>query len=145
MRFRQRLAWFLLLLYLSCTFICLYYIFQIDEHFSRYALEHNEIHSNGRIENLREFAKAAHIWGATEDPSVAESGSSAPGNVWRTLQHVYDIPTFLLSFLFIIIYLQVFCMLWMCTRSEMPSLCVFLWPVYIYHTTRAKSYGVGAK
>lgn len=139
MTFRQRLAWLLLFLYLICTCTFLYYIFQINEHYSIYALEHTDVHMPKLAEDLRR--PNFRSTGITPQQKVFQTTKAVdptpPSDVWLLVQHIFDIPFVLLLALFASIYLQVFCNLWMCTRPEMPPVCMRLWPVYFYCSVRS--------
>ncbi len=105
MNFRQRIAWLLVAVYLVLTSAIVYYIFDINDGYSAYALEHVE----------RDHDK-----------------KSTSGKFWTTLGHLMDIPLPLWILILVLPYLQVFCMLLACTKSNPQFSMAYLWPFYIY-------------
>lgn len=136
MTFRQRLAWLLLLLYLLGTSLFLNYIFQINKHYSVYALEHNDAHGLGSNSLLRPGSNSKEILKKTSETATVDR------SLWTrfedVLQHIYDVPLSVLVFIFFAIYFQVFCFLWTFTRPKVPPFYSCLWPVYIYCTVKSK-------
>ena len=99
MKFRQRIAWLAVLLYLAASFSFVYYIFEINEHFNSLALEH--VHT------------------------YHYSSTFVVTSVW---QHVTDIPLAVWLLIFLLPYLQVFGMLLAWTRAEPWRSTAFQWP-----------------
>ncbi len=105
MNFRQRLAWLFLALYLVLTTATVYYIFDINDGYSAYALEHVEKYHEGK-----------------------SSGKS----VASLLGHVMDVPLPLWIVILVLPYLQIFSMLLACTKPDPRMSMAFLWPFYIF-------------
>lgn len=105
MKFRQRLAWLGVILYLSASFGFVYYIFEISEHFNSYALEH--------VQNYH-----------------GDSAISLSSSFW---QHVTDIPMAVWLLFFLLPYLQIFGMLLAGTRAEPWRSTAFLWPGIVFN------------
>jgi len=57
--------------------------------------------------------------------------SSVAESVLSVVRHVADIPAPALAVIVLFVYLQIFCALWSCTRSD-PNLSACLWPLYLY-------------
>jgi len=150
MIFRQRIAWILLILYLIGTVFVLYYTFEMNEHFAVFALEHVEAYHPDRLNIGRpdssihkEVNAEEHSVERDKDVDPAHISTNAMSSIFSSpfnhvaslLQHALDIPITLLLILLIFVYVEVFCLLWICTRQD-PQLYTcfaFLWPMYIYY------------
>ena len=114
MKFRQRLAWLFVLFFLCCTFACFYYIFEINDHYNRFALDHvQRFHSqndqNGRETNHAKVSLFQSMW-----------------------SHVTDIPLPLWMLIFLLPYMQIFLMILACTRPEPKLTIAYMWPGLVY-------------
>jgi hypothetical protein len=130
MHFRQRVAWLLLAAYLLLSAGTLYYIFEISARFSLFALDHAEKeHSIIAVDGslLRQATDAT-----TTSTTSTNLLSAIASFLQSLLSHVSDIPPSVLAILLLTGYIQVFCMLWMCTRPEANCFTSCLWPVCLY-------------
>ncbi|RUS76073.1 hypothetical protein EGW08_016147 [Elysia chlorotica] len=98
MKFRQRMAWLLLVLFLSFSCACAYYVFEINNHFNHMAIEHVRSEHGGDV-------KAGTF-----------------------LEHATHLPLAVWLLIFLLPYLQVFGLLLACTRPEPKMSLAFLWP-----------------
>ena len=107
MKFRQRIAWLVIMVYLGGTFGFLYYIFEINEHFNRFALEHNNNyhHSDG------------------------DQKHSLVGVFWH---HLTYIPLQVWIIILILPYLQIFGLILAWTRVEPRRSIAYVWPALVY-------------
>lgn len=109
MRFRQRLAWLVIVFFLAATCALVYYIFEINEHFNKFAIDHVEkFHTNSETEDTH--------------------------GLWH---HIIDIPAFVFFIIFIMAYLQIFFMILACTRTEPKHSFAYIWPIFL--STKVKS------
>lgn len=108
MNFRQRVAWLAVILFLTASFGFVYYIFEINEHFNSFALEH-----------IQSF-----------------HGHAANDLVSSFWQHVADVPLAVWLLVFLLPYLQIFAMLLAWTRAEPLRNMAFLWPGILVHKCR---------
>lgn len=106
MNFRQRVAWLAVILFLSASFGFVYYIFEINDHFSASALDHVQAFHDADISMFRELP------------------------VWH---HVTDIPLAVWLLIFLLPYLQIFGMLLAWTRADPWRSAAFQWPGIIFH------------
>lgn len=102
MRFRQRIAWLVTVIFLGATCALAYYIFEINEHFNKFAVDHVEKYHS-------------------------DSGTS-PG-IWH---HIIDIPVIILFIIFLLAYLQVFFMILACTKTEPRHSLAYNWPSFLF-------------
>ena len=115
MKFRQRVAWLMAVIYLGGTFAFIYYIFEINEHYNAFAIDH-----------VQKFhTKKA---GETEMDTQADE-SSILHALWC---HLMDLPLSVWILLMLCPYCQVFLMILACTRPEPKLHIAFLWPGLIY-------------
>ena len=105
MNFRQRIAWLLVALYLALTSAIVYYIFDINDGYSAYALEHVEKDHDGK---------------------------SSGGKFWSLFSHIMDIPLPVWILILVLPYLQVFSMLLACTKPDPQFSMAYLWLFYVY-------------
>ncbi|KAK7103898.1 hypothetical protein V1264_018703 [Littorina saxatilis] len=105
MKFRQRIAWLAVLVYLAASFGFVYYIFEINDHFNSYAVDH---------------VRTYH-------------GEGMDVFVFSMWHHAADIPLALWLLIFLLPYLQVFGMLLAWTRAEPWRSTAFQWPGIIFH------------
>ncbi|KAG8185863.1 hypothetical protein JTE90_004405 [Oedothorax gibbosus] len=99
MKFRQRLAWLLLFLYLFLSLVIVYYCFELSDQYNTMALEHSKLH---------------------------HSATTQKDSTWGPWSHLPDVPFFLWIFLFAIPYLQVFFCLYVCTKPEPKEILSFV-------------------
>ena len=104
MNFRQRIAWLLVAMYLALTSAIVYYIFDINDGYSAYALEHVE----------------------------RDHGKTSSGKFWSLFNHIMDIPLPVWILILVLPYLQVFSMLLACTKPDPQFSMAYLWPFYVY-------------
>lgn len=112
MKFRQRCAWLMVVFFLGASFCVLHYLFEISEHYNKYALEH--VHSHHQPEGKTK----------TEKGEITE-----PSSAWH---HVVDIPMVVWCLLFLLPYLQMFFMILACTKAEPKMSLAFQWPCLMY-------------
>ena len=62
MNFRQRVAWLLLLSYLACSCAALYYLFELQNWYNMYAVEHIETHHSDSSLTWRLVDMPAKMW-----------------------------------------------------------------------------------
>ena len=123
MKFRQRLAWLAALVYLGSSFFVLYYLFEISEHYNKFALEHvNTVHKDGQSGEKSKIKGQGH----SEVEGHKERSRILP---W---QHIADIPLALWFVILLVPYLQIFFMILACTKAEPRMSIAFLWPGMIY-------------
>ena len=109
MNFRQRIAWLGVGAFLSASFGFVYYIFEINDHFNAFALEHVKTF-HGEDETM--FA-GLPLW-----------------------SHITDIPLAVWMLVFLLPYLQVFAMLLAWTKPEPWRSTAFQWPGLVYFKSR---------
>ncbi|KAL4656380.1 transmembrane protein 251 [Arapaima gigas] len=99
MNFRQRMGWIGMWLYLLASLAGLYYVFEVNQTYSQFTLEHVEPAAPG-------------------SPEGRESDS--PAFSWTTSLKMYliSLPFWLWATLFLIPYLQVFLFIYSCTRAD---------------------------
>ncbi|KAF6037841.1 TMEM251 [Bugula neritina] len=116
MKFRQRVAWLGVLLYIAATAFFFYYLFEISDTFNAYALDHiHHYHTKGSNSQSKD--------GDTkEDHKV----------VLHTFSHVLDIPKPLIITVTTLLYLQIFFTLLACTKQEPRFSIAYAWPAYLY-------------
>ena len=103
MKFRQRIAWILVTLYLGITCAIVYYIFEINDTYQSFAIEH--------VEQYHKESSYFH---------------------WTSLfDHIMDIPLAVWILVLVLPYLQVFAMIFACTKPDPRYSLAFLWPIYI--------------
>lgn len=109
MKFRQRVAWLMVIAYLGGTFSFCYYMFEINEHYNKYAVDHvQKYHSTN-------------------------NGDSQPRSVLSSIwEHLADIPLPVWLLVFLVPYLQIFLMILACTRVEPKHSLAYLWPGLLY-------------
>lgn len=61
MKFRQRMAWLLLVVFLSASFAFVYYLFEINDHFNHMALEHVQNQHGGNKKAGTFLEHATHL------------------------------------------------------------------------------------
>ena len=108
MKFRQRIAWLAVILYLTASFGFVYYIFEINDHFNSFALDHVRTYHDGN----RAFVVLS-LW-----------------------HHATDIPLAIWLIIFLLPYLQIFGMLLAWTRVEPWRSTAFQWPGIVFHKWR---------
>ena len=108
MKFRQRIAWLAVILYLTASFGFVYYIFEINDHFNSFALDHVRTYHNGN----RAFVVLS-LW-----------------------YHATDIPLAIWLIIFLLPYLQIFGMLLAWTRVEPWRSTAFQWPGIVFNKWR---------
>lgn len=108
MRFRQRIAWLVTVLFLAATCALVYYIFEINEHFNRFAIDH-----------IQKY----HI----------EPGADHSHGFWH---HIVDVPAVVLLIIFLMAYLQIFFMILACTKPEPRHSFAYVWPCFLYNKCR---------
>ncbi|KAI8788762.1 transmembrane protein 251 [Biomphalaria glabrata] len=106
MKFRQRMAWILLTLFLTASFAFAYYLFEINDHFNTMAVEHVQIEHGGDI-------KAGTF-----------------------LEHATHLPLAVWLLIFLLPYLQVFGLLLACTRPEPRLSLAYIWPGTLFFKSR---------
>lgn len=110
MKFRQRIAWITVIMYLGGTFAFFYYMFEINEHYNQFAVDHvQRYHST--------------VTGQQHDSQ----------NIFSNFYgHVTDIPLPVWLLIFLLPYLQIFMMILACTRAEPRHSLAYLWPGIVY-------------
>ncbi|XP_069117204.1 lysosomal enzyme trafficking factor-like [Argopecten irradians] len=122
MKFRQRIAWLMVVFFLGGSFSVLYYMFEISEHYNNFALEHTiNFHKSIEI-NHNEVKKVK-----SKDIERGEITNTGPA--WH---HIIDIPVAVWFVLFLLPYLQIFFMILACTKPEPKMSLAFQWPCRIY-------------
>ena len=105
MKFRQRVAWLMVLGYLGATLAFFNYLFEINEHYNKFALDHvNKFHTTS---------------------TGGESQKSVLSTIWG---HVTDLPLPVWLLIFLLPYLQLFMMILACTRVEPKQSYAYRWP-----------------
>ncbi|XP_013405722.1 transmembrane protein 251-B-like [Lingula anatina] len=123
MKFRQRIAWLLLLLYLMVTLVAVYYIFEISEQFNSLALKHVQDYHDVDVDKSDKLKDRAGLHKKESDSSKGHS------SMWT---HLTDVPMAVWIAACLIPYLQIFFVILTCTKSEPKLSVTLLWPVYIY-------------
>ena len=113
MKFRQRVSWLLVAMYLAATCGVVYYIFELSDSFNSLALDHMEKY---------------HSASASRD----DGWSSWLGGIGSAIWHLTDIPLTVWFIILVFPYLQVFCMLLACTKPEPRLSLAYLWPIYVF-------------
>lgn len=109
MKFRQRIAWLMVVAYLGGTFSFFYYMFEINEHYNQYAVDHVQKYHSTNNASAESRTLLSSIWG-----------------------HLTDIPLPVWLLVFLLPYLQVFMMILACTRVEPKHSFAYLWPGLVY-------------
>ncbi|XP_067939049.1 lysosomal enzyme trafficking factor-like [Watersipora subatra] len=110
MKFRQRMAYIGVVLYIAASTLAFYYVFEISNAFNVYALDHLHTYH-------------------TQDAHQGEKTNA----IIRTVSHIVDIPKPVLVALVSLIYLQIFFMLIACTKQEPRFSFAYAWPWYLYN------------
>lgn len=157
MNFRQRFAWILVMLYISATMATVYYLFEINEKYNQFAVQHLNTHhtDNGQQDHLVKPifvvnnihpAKHKHVTeveirnrikGDASDSnahpkSMKEIHVDVETDSKPLWHHVIDVPFMLWGCVLMLPYLQTFFMLLACTRTN-PTLSVaYRWPCVVY-------------
>ena len=124
MNFRQRVAWLLVAVFLVGTCGMAYYIFEISDQFSVYALQHVETYHSGR--SIVSGEGGGRERSSRKDPTGGVGWALSVGH------HLVDIPLALWLLLLVLPYLQVFCLLLACTKAEPRYSPAYLWPLFLY-------------
>ena len=141
MKFRQRIAWLLVLLYLAGTCAFIHYLFEINEKFNEFALDHIEQYHNPESKPIEPGKR-----GEIGIPGLPDQGGNAANNVeekdsefaqrppreFTMSWHLADVPLAVWILLLLVPYLQVFFMLLACTKAEPRISLAFLWPFRLY-------------
>ena len=112
MNFRQRIAWLGVLAYLGGTFAFFYYLFEINDHYNTFALDHVQRFHTDEPQGPREshkFSLFSKLWG-----------------------HLTDLPLTFWLLVLLVPYLQVFMMILACTRVEPKLSLAYMWPGLVY-------------
>ena len=118
MNFRQRVAWLLLLCYLTCSCAVLYYVFELHSWYSFYTVERVDTrHSDTRHSDNR------HSDTRHSDVTPAWHFVGVPSKVWIGA--------------LVTAYLQVFFLLLVCTRAAPKCSLALFWPLYLYLQCRS--------
>lgn len=138
MKFRQRIAWVAIIAYLAATCGLFFYIFEINETYNRYALDHHtQFHPNPIL-----FAEQR--WNRKQQKTLQEEWKfkselkkpdphTVKAMVWhRIFSHLTDIPLPVWLLLLLLPYLQVFFMLLACTKTDPRQSIALLWPGIFY-------------
>lgn len=157
MNLRQKLAWLLVMVYLGCSFVCFYYLLDLADQFSVLSVAHSKLHQVESRDDSWRFsltgARALPLLGPNlvkvRDPHKIESfekkstiaNNSIEHNFWH---HIVDVPINLLVLLGMILYCQVFALLYFFTLPHIHSIKnfnVFLIPFlgWYYIVLRCKS------
>ena len=104
------MAWILVVLFLAITCGIVYYIFEISEQFNILALEHVQKYHN-------------------TDKELTKNSKRFLTRMWN---HLMDIPLAFWFLLFMVPYIQVFCMLLACTKPQPQFSLAYLWPIYFF-------------
>ncbi|OWF37084.1 transmembrane protein 251-like [Mizuhopecten yessoensis] len=125
MKFRQRIAWLMVLFFLGGSFSVLYYLFEFSEHYNQFALEHvNAYH------NPNEADPVKNQKGEKAKPVDNERGEvTGTSSAWH---HFIDVPVAVWFVVFLLPYLQIFFMILACTKAEPKMSMAFQWPCLIY-------------
>ena len=115
MKFRQRIAWLMVVMYLGGSFAFVYYIFEINEHYNNFAVDHVQ-----KFHHTED--KDGQSGTVTEKHSLLHS-------MWC---HVIDLPLSFWLLLFLFPYFQIFLMLLAFTRAEPKLHIAFRWPGLVY-------------
>lgn len=99
------MAWLIVVAYLAATFSFFYYMFEINEHYNKYAVDH------------------------VQKYHATENGETIISSIW---DHLMDIPLSVWLLLFLLPYLQIFLMILACTRVEPKHSIAYLWPGLVY-------------
>lgn len=113
MKFRQRVAWLMIVIYLGGTFAFVYYIFEINEHYNEFAIDH-----------IQRFHTDKNDKGET----VTENRSFLL-SLWS---HFIDLPLSVWMLILLFPYFQIFLMILAFTRAEPKMHIAFIWPGLIY-------------
>lgn len=112
MKFRQRIAWLLVLVYLGGSFAFFYYMFEINEHYNHFALDH--------VQKYHSEAESHH---------KSQSNGQVVYQLWS---HIIDIPLPIWLLIFLLPYLQLFLMLLACTKAEPRLSLAYIWPGLLF-------------
>ncbi|XP_052822089.1 lysosomal enzyme trafficking factor [Octopus bimaculoides] len=123
MKFRQRIAWVTIVVYLSITCALTYYVFEINEKYTKYAFDHSsKFHLDPKLGRKVGIAKN----------TIMETNSSETSVLHRMFSHLSDIPLLIWIILFMIPYFQVFFLLLACTKPDPRLSLALLWPNILY-------------
>ncbi|KAL4238127.1 hypothetical protein ACF0H5_002839 [Mactra antiquata] len=110
MKFRQRIAWLVVVVYLGGTFAFFYYMFEINEHYNQFAVDHvQKYHSSSTKSEHHSQNFVSSLWG-----------------------HLTDVPLTVWLLIFLLPYLQLFMMILACTRAEPKHSFAYLWPGLLF-------------
>ncbi|GAB1600544.1 transmembrane protein 251-A-like [Argonauta hians] len=123
MKFRQRIAWIALVVYLSITCALTYYAFEINEKYTKYAINHStKFHLEQKLRRKIGIGKNM----------IMEMNSSETSVLHQMFSHLTDIPFVIWIVLFIIPYFQVFFLLLACTKPDPRLSYAMIWPNLVY-------------
>lgn len=129
MNFRQRVAWLLVLMFLAGSFGLLYYVFEVNDHYNTFALEHaQKYHSPEGDEQEVRHSVWDHL-PRYHSPIEHVQTHEAEHSFWG---HVTDVPLSVWVVILLLPYLQMFFMILACTRAEPRLSLAFQWPGTIY-------------
>lgn len=131
MNFRQRMGWIGVGLYLLASVAAVYYVFEINQTYNRFTLEHVE-----RVAQEKEQNQA----GETASSTLSSSLTWAQSLKTRLLL----LPFWVWATIFLIPYLQVFLFLYSCTRADPKTVGYCILPICLAvlcnrHQTFAKA------
>lgn len=131
MNFRQRMGWIGVGLYLLASVAAVYYVFEINQTYNRFTLEHVE-----RVAQEKEQNQA----GETASSPLPSSFTWAQSLKTRLLL----LPFWVWATIFLIPYLQVFLFLYSCTRADPKTVGYCILPICLAvlcnrHQTFAKA------
>ncbi|XP_071963425.1 lysosomal enzyme trafficking factor-like [Antedon mediterranea] len=108
MNFRQRVAWLALAVFLAVSFALAYYIFEISDSYNIFALE-NISNNKAILEDNNEHS-----------------------NVFQRLKaNILALPFWLWVIVLLVPYLQVFCVLLACTKTNPKNASLMMVPICI--------------
>lgn len=102
MKFRQRIAWVLLFIYLFLSVVTVYYSFEISDQYSSLALEHMKLHHSSSGQEMDQIPWI-YVW-----------------------YHLPDIPFTIWIFIFSVLYLYVFFCLYICTKPDPKGMLCYV-------------------
>lgn len=106
MNFRQRISWLVVFVFLAVSAFLSYYMFELSDQYNDLALEHVQHYADTVKHN-------PHLLTITQ----------------RVTRYLVTLPFWLWTVLLMIPYLQVFCMLVACTRSDPMKASIVMVPV----------------
>lgn len=125
MNFRQRIAWVLVTIFLAATCGMVYYIFEISDRFSVYALEHVRSYHPERSRTVA--GRSVISVEVNSNPRATNEGI-----LFSLGHHLMDIPLAVWLLFLVLPYLQIFCLLLACTKAEPRFSPAYLWPLLLY-------------